>query len=103
MTPVATTRCGGVFTAVARGEDIPFAPPSGAACAFAQDTDVSGVQGSSVSIGGAGQAAWAACCALCNAAPASCGAAVFFEGTCYLKDFGGSLVHNPGRVACVPS
>ena len=79
------------------------APPSGAACAFAQDTDVSGVQGSSVSIGGAGQAAWAACCALCNAAPASCGAAVFFEGTCYLKDFGGSLVHNPGRVACVPS
>ena len=79
------------------------APPSGAACTFAQDTDVSGVQGSSVSIGGAGQAAWAACCALCNAAPASCGAAVFFEGTCYLKDFGGSLVHNPGRVACVPS
>ena len=79
------------------------APPSGAACTFAQDTDVQGVQGSSVSIGGQGQAAWDACCALCNAAPDACGSAVFYEGVCYLKDFGGQQWRNPGRVACVPA
>ena len=79
-------------------------PPSGTACTLLQDTDVTGVEGAGVAhIGGQGQAAWEACCALCNAAPGTCGAAVFLAGDCYLKGFGGSLWSNPGRVACVPS
>lgn len=66
-------------------------------CTFTQDTDVSGVDGSS-SPGTNPQD----CCNQC-ANDASCFSVVYYQNTCWKKDAGGVNISNPGRVLCMPA
>ena len=81
----------------------PCAAPAAAAAAAANcssatpNTDVQGTGGSSVPAADA-----AACCAACGASPA-CARAVLFQGNCWLKEAGGTVVPKAGATLVVPS